>query len=111
MEIFSFSATTFSQSSSRPTMMVQTGPMLAISLPSLSLRFRPRSTASATAIHWGNVKANRGVDADAAISCFLNRGDSGAVTGIFTIIFGASLLNSSAWRTMASVSRKKRGSV
>ena len=37
----SFSATTFSQSSSRPTMMVQTGPMVLMSCPSFSRRFRP----------------------------------------------------------------------
>jgi hypothetical protein len=37
-------------------MIVQMGPMVAISLPSLSLRFKPRSTASATAMHCGRVK-------------------------------------------------------
>ena len=35
------SITTLSQSSSRPTMMVQTGPMLAISSPCASRRFEP----------------------------------------------------------------------
>ena len=52
----SFSATFFIQSSSRPTMMVQTGPMSAAGLPSFSRRRSPRSTASATATHWGSVK-------------------------------------------------------
>ena len=33
------------------------------------------------------------------------------VTGIFTIMLGASWLNRTAWLTMASVSRNKRGSV
>ena len=50
------SATTFSQSSSRPTMIVQTGPMVEMSLPSRSRRRRPRSTASATATHCGSEK-------------------------------------------------------
>ena len=56
MVMFCLSSTTFSQSSSRPTMMVQTGLIEAISLPSCSRRRRPRSTASATATHWGSVK-------------------------------------------------------
>ena len=51
-----FSITTLSQSSSRPTMMVQTGPMVEMSRPSASRRRSPRSTASATATHWGSVK-------------------------------------------------------
>ena len=54
--MFSFSTTTFSQSSSRPTIIVQTGPMAVMSLPSCSRRFSPRSTASATAMHCGKVK-------------------------------------------------------
>ncbi len=45
-----------SQSSSRPTMIVQTGPMVLMSLPSFSRRLSPRSMASATARAWGRVK-------------------------------------------------------
>ena len=52
---WSFSAETFTQSSVRPTMIVQTGPMRLMSRPSASRRRRPRSTASATAIAWGTV--------------------------------------------------------
>ena len=37
-------------------MIIHTGPMVENSLPSASLFFRPRSTASATAMHWGRVK-------------------------------------------------------
>ena len=37
-------------------MMVQTGPIGAMSLPSRSRRCRPRSTASATATHCGSEK-------------------------------------------------------
>jgi hypothetical protein len=46
-----FSAITFNQSSRRPTIMVHTDPILSICLPSLSRRRKPRSTASATAMH------------------------------------------------------------
>ena len=44
------STKTFSQSSSLPTMIVQTGFISSGSLPSRSLCSSPRSTASATAI-------------------------------------------------------------
>ena len=54
--MFCLSATTFSQSSSRPTMIVHTGPMVEMSFPSRSRRFSPRSQASATATHCGSVK-------------------------------------------------------
>ena len=50
IEIPDFSAETFTQSSTRPTMIVQTGPICEISSPSASRRLSPRSTASATAI-------------------------------------------------------------
>jgi hypothetical protein len=46
----------FIQSSVRPIMIVQTGRMLLMSLPSAARRFSPRSTASATAIACGTVK-------------------------------------------------------
>ena len=37
-------------------MIVQTDPMVLMSLPSFSRRFRPRSNASATATHCGSEK-------------------------------------------------------
>ena len=58
-------------------MMVQTGPIERISRPSFSRRARPRSTASATAMACGRVKDDRGVDADAAIGCFLHGRNAG----------------------------------
>ena len=51
-----FSATTFSQSSSLPPMMVHTGPIRDISRPSFCRRLKPRSMASATAMHCGSAK-------------------------------------------------------
>src|ERR1039458_9033381 len=56
MQRLSLSISTFSQSSRRPTMRVQTGPMERISSPSFSRRTRPRSTASATAMACARVQ-------------------------------------------------------
>ncbi len=73
-----FSTSTFSQSSRRPTMMVQTGPMERISRPSFSRRARPRSTASATASACGRVKETVALMLMPAIGGFFHGRNAGA---------------------------------
>ena len=87
-------------------MIVQTGPIDEMSLPSASRRRRPRSTASATAMHWGRVKETvalmltpRYVDSSIAAT-------PAWVAGIFTIMLAARLLNAIVCSTIAAVSRK-----
>ena len=105
------SSRTFSQSSRRPTMIVQTGPIEAISLPSLSRRRSPRSTASATAMHWGRVKQTVAFTLRPRYVASSMATTPARVAGIFTITFGARRLNLMACWRIASESRKKRGSV
>ena len=85
----SFSADTFNQSSSLPTMIVHTGPMGAISLPSRPGRERPRSTASATAMACGTVKLTVALMLTPRQVASSMASIPAAVTGIFTMILGA----------------------
>src|SRR6266550_1768860 len=105
------SSRTLSQSSSRPTMIVHTGPIDSMALPSASRRLSPRSTASATAMHCGRVNETvalmlipRYVTSSIATIPAL-------VAGILTIMFWARRLNAIAFSTIAAASRNRRGSV
>ena len=107
-----FSATTFSQSSSLPTMSVQTGPMRLISLPLLL----PALQAPLHRLRHGDGlrerEAHRGVDADAARRWPPPWPPSPArVAGIFTMTLGASALNRTACSTIAAAFRYSPGSV
>ena len=77
-------------------MIVHTGPIVAISFPSRSRRFRPRSTASATATHCGRVKHTVALMLMPRYVASSMAGIPARVTGIFTIMLGASWLNSTA---------------
>ena len=106
-----FSSKTFNQSSSRPTMIVQTGPIDLMSLPSISRRCRPRSTASATAMHCGRLKQTVALTLSPRWVASSMAAMPARVAGIFTITFGARRLNLIAFSSIAPASRKYRGSV
>ena len=112
MEIFSFSATTFSQSSKRPTMIVQTGPIVSMGRPSFSRRVQAALDGFGDGDALRQREADGGVDADAAIRRFFDGGDSGARWREFSrSCWARSLSNSRVCFTIASVLRKRRGSV
>ena len=71
-------------------MIVQTGPMVEMSLPSRSRRRRPRSTASATATHCGSEKQTVALMLMPRAVASSIAGMPAAVTGILTMMFGAS---------------------
>jgi hypothetical protein len=72
-----FSAITFNQSSRRPTIMVHTGPIVSICLPSLSRRRKPRSTGFCHRDALRQRKANSRIDAGSAVGGFLDRRNPG----------------------------------
>ena len=96
------STTTFTQSSSRPTISEQTGLNRPSSPPSATKRAIPRSTASPTAIAWATLKATvalmttpRAVASSIATS-------PAAVVGNLTWMFGASVSKWTACSTIRS---------
>ncbi len=103
--MFSLSAMAFSQPSSRTTMMVQTGPMVEMSLSSFSRLRRPRSTASATAIDWGSVNEAVALMLTPRKVASSMASMPAQVMGILTIMFGASPLKYTACSRMAWGSR------
>ena len=70
-------------------MMVQTGPMVEISLPSRSRRCSPRSTASATAMHCGREKQTVALMLMPRYVASSMAGIPARVPGILTIMLGA----------------------
>ena len=105
------SATTLSQSSRRPTMIVHTDPIAVMSWPSRSLRRRPRSTASATARACGTLNETVALMLmPRAVASSIAQMPA-KVAGIFTIMFGASASKWIACRRMPGPSRNIRGSV
>ena len=77
-DVLASRATTFSQSSSRPTMRVQTGPIASMSLPSSSRRRRPPLHRFRHRDALREREAHRGVDADAAVRGLLDGADARA---------------------------------
>ncbi len=73
-------------------MMVQTGPIVAIVFPSRSRRLSPRSTASATAMHCGSVKQTVALMLTPRYVASSIAGIPARVTGILTIMLGASAI-------------------
>ena len=92
-------------------MSVHTGPMRLMSFLSFSRRFRPRSTASATAIAWGRVKLTVALMLIPRAVASSTASIPACVAGIFTIMFGASSLKRTACSTIASALRYNFGSV
>ncbi len=107
----SLSITTFSQSSSRPTINVQTGPIVSMGRPADSRRDSPRSTASATATACGNVNDTVALMLIPAAVASSMAGIPELVAGIFTIMFGARAANRRACSSIRCESRNSRGSV
>jgi len=91
--------TTFSQSSSRPTMIVHTGLIPLTPCPAFHRRGQaaPTHPPSATAIACGDHEAHRHVDARPIGSGLLDRPATRRLTGILTWMFDASVWNYTAW--------------